>query len=139
MVVAPLLDDSGDLGEGRTSPPQEHGHVNTRRDLRLAHTCDCFDRFCGRAPPAMSITFWATPSGSRPGSAARLHVLARPLGKGGEAAGNEGIRCGDGGLRVRTEIGMRLEVLEHLARLLGAGEEAVIDLRRDPYARAGVS
>src|SRR3984893_13720367 len=73
------------------------------------------------------------PSRSRPGSAARLHVLARPLGKGGEAAGNEGIRCGDGGPPVRTEIGMRLEVLEHLACLLGAGEEAVIDLRRDPY------
>src|SRR5258705_4916881 len=28
---------------------------------------------------------------------------------------------------------MRLEVLEHLAQLLGAGEEAVKDLRRDPY------
>src|SRR6267154_3317091 len=66
-------------------------------------------------------------------SAARLHVLARPLGKGGESAGNEGIRCGDAGLSVRTEIGVRLEVLEHLAQLLGAGEEAVIDLRRDPY------
>jgi DNA-binding transcriptional LysR family regulator len=30
-------------------------------------------------------------------------------------------------------VGVRLEVLEHLVRLLGAGEEAVIDLRREPY------
>src|SRR5882672_12119301 len=74
-----------------------------------------------------------SPAIVRPGSAARLHVLARPLGKGGEAAGNEGIRRGDGGPRVRTEISMRLEVLVHLAQLLGAGEEAVKDLRRDPY------
>src|ERR1700751_5797402 len=73
------------------------------------------------------------PSRSQPGLVARLHLLARPLGKGGEAAGNEGIRCGDGGPRVRTEIGMCLEVLVHLAQFLGAGEEAVKDLRRDPY------
>src|ERR1700674_4939269 len=26
-----------------------------RRNLRLCHTCDCFDRYCGRAPAAMSI------------------------------------------------------------------------------------
>src|SRR5258706_15645799 len=70
---------------------------------------------------------------SRPGSAALLHVLARPLGKGGEAARNEGIGCGDGGPRVRTEIGMRLEVLVHLAQLFGAGEKAVKDRRRDPH------
>src|SRR5258706_14357082 len=66
-------------------------------------------------------------------SATRLHVLARPLGKGSEAAGNEVSRCGDGGLRVRTEIGMRLEVLVHLAQLPGAGEAAVKDLRRYTY------
>src|ERR1700736_6614619 len=128
MVVAPLL---GDLGEDEFHPSQEQSKASTRRDLRLSHTCGCFDRFCAQAPTTTSIEFPAIfavismgrflppATSKRHGSAARLHVLARPLGKGGEAAGSEGIRCGDGGPRVRTEIGMRLEVLEHLAQLLG--------------------
>ena len=29
----------------------------TQRGVRLSHACDCFDRFCGQAPPATSIEF----------------------------------------------------------------------------------
>src|ERR1700730_1002615 len=35
-------------------------YASTRRYLRLSHYCDCFDRFCGQGPPAMSIEFPAT-------------------------------------------------------------------------------
>jgi hypothetical protein len=31
--------------------------ASTWSDLRLSHTCDCFDRFCAQAPPTTSIEF----------------------------------------------------------------------------------
>jgi hypothetical protein len=57
MAVAPLL---GDLGEDEFHPSQEQSKASTRRDLRLSHTCGCFDRFCAQAPTTTSIEFPAT-------------------------------------------------------------------------------
>jgi hypothetical protein len=35
-------------------------YASTRRDPRLSHNCDCFDRSCGQASLAMSFEFPAT-------------------------------------------------------------------------------
>ena len=51
---APLLGELGGLAEDSSRK------ASTRRDVRLSHHCDCFDRFCGRAPPPMRIEFQAT-------------------------------------------------------------------------------
>jgi hypothetical protein len=49
-------------------------------DLRLSQACDCFDRFCGQAPPPTSIEFPATLAVISIGSL-RAHVRLQPLGK----------------------------------------------------------
>jgi len=43
----------GGLGE------DELGKQGTRRDLRLSHACDCFDRFCACDLPAAGMAIWA--------------------------------------------------------------------------------
>ena len=69
----------------------------TRRDLRLSHACDCFDRFCGQAlperktptdqRPALPLSFQcfrqsdvASPSTHHPGGPRlrQLHEASRP-------------------------------------------------------------
>lgn len=54
-----MVNSSG-IGEGELHPFQEQSKASTRRDLRLSHTCACFDRVCRQAPTTTSIEFPAT-------------------------------------------------------------------------------
>ena len=65
----------------------------------------------------------------RPGASDRLHVRKRPVGEVRESARDQGVGLSDVPLVLGAKVRVLREVLEHLAHLMGARVEAVIDGR----------
>src|SRR6266545_1286298 len=73
----------------------------------------------------------STTTSSRDRCLLGLHVDGRPISEGREATRHERVSSTDVGLVLRAKVGVLREILERLPHLVGAGIEAVVDVRRN--------
>src|SRR5260370_36940783 len=91
---------------------------------------ECKERVVRQKSEVLSVSYSPLPTriGSR-FSSGRLHVLTRPVGEARESAWDEGVGRGDVLLVLGAKVRVLRPVLEHLADLMGARVEAVVDRR----------